>query len=450
MRRVVSVTFALLLLASAAAADAQVIERPRRSTGGLFGGRQPDDPNKTRQELAMSVDFLGGYDDNISPDGGGSTPDPLQPRRSGTTATIAGGLDYRRGKLTRNIEANVRTVMASYRGIGVDPMIGARGTLRGFARLFDKTTVTGWAEGDYQPTFMFGSFTPEGPDSAAPPVDPTGGVVELKTVNASGGGSLVQAWTARHDTNVSQGYARTRSTGLGQLDSENLTTVVGHSWRFVRNVSMEGSYTHSKQSSGNVEFGDRPLTTDTASLGLELRVPISRTRRMTFSGNAGATHVQTFSSLDNTTPIDYTTPAGYGSVRLDVGRTWAVSADLSRSVQMLEGLTLQSFVTTAASLWTGGTIGSKSNISITGTFADGKPHEGDLGSFRAYGATAQIQYLLSRCCSLVTSYSYYQHDIRDVTAVPVGFPSTFERNTVRVGMSFWLPLFGTFPADRTR
>ena len=92
----------------------------------------------------------------------------------------------------------------------------------------------------------------------------------------------------------------------------------------------------------------------------------------------------------------------------------------------------------------------RANVSITGTYSDGKAHEGDTGSFSSLGGTAQIQYAVSRCCSLVTSYSYYEHRILDVAAVPTGFPSDFTRNAVRFGMTVWLPLYGTFPADRSR
>jgi hypothetical protein len=447
MRVHASVAFVLVLLA--VSADAQVIQRPPRSTGGLFGGRQPADPNRTQQELTLTVDFLGGYDDNLTPDGGNGTPDPTAPRRSGTTGTVSGAVDYRRGRATRSIEATGRSAMATYRNVGVRPLVGGRGNVRAFGQFFEKTTITGWGEADYQPTFMFGSFTPQGADSATPPPDPTAGVTEIRSFNASGGASVVQAWNVRHSTNASQVYSRMRSTGAGEMATNDFTTVLGHSWNFLRNVGLEGSYTFSNQNSGNNAVGDRPLDTHTGSLGLEVRVPVSRTRRMTFSGHAGATRVQTLSSNDNL-PLDYVTPSGGGSVRLDIGRTWALSADGSRTVTMLEGLTLQSFVTTAVSLWTGGTIGTRANVSITGTYSDGKAHEGDTGSFSSLGGTAQIQYAVSRCCSLVTSYSYYEHRILDVAAVPTGFPSDFTRNAVRVGMTVWLPLYGTFPADRSR
>jgi hypothetical protein len=46
------------------------------------------------------------------------------------------------------------------------------------------------------------------------------------------------------------------------------------------------------------------------------------------------------------------------------------------------------------------------------------------------------------------SYSYYNHRLRDLTNIPVGFPNRFNRNAVNVGVTIWLPLYGSFPAGR--
>ena len=48
-----SLALALFAIALPATAAAQVIQRPPRSTGGLFGGAdQPVDPNRTRSTLS--------------------------------------------------------------------------------------------------------------------------------------------------------------------------------------------------------------------------------------------------------------------------------------------------------------------------------------------------------------------------------------------------------------
>src|SRR5687767_2722811 len=275
MRNVTNLLVASALLAAGASSvSAQVIERPPRSTeraprttGGLFGGRRPADPNRTSQELTLTVDFLGGYEDNLSPGGDQATPDFSAPRLSGATGVLSGGVSYKRGRLTRGFEATARSVVAGYQNVGVRPMIGGRGSVRAFAELFDELTITSWGEIDYRPTFMFGSAATPGSD-AVPPPDPTGGVAEVRSLNTSGGISLSQSWNVRHNTNGTYTYSRMRSTGLGELEVDDHSATVGHSWNFLRNVGLQGSVGASRQSAGNVTVGARPLEMVMGSLGL--------------------------------------------------------------------------------------------------------------------------------------------------------------------------------------
>jgi hypothetical protein len=250
----------------------------------------------------------------------------------------------------------------------------------------------------------------------------------------------------RHHTSGGYTYTRMRSFSPANLDVATQTAVIGHSWEFVRNMRLESSLTLSEQASQQPTGDRQGLDTQTAALGLEVRVPISRTRRLTFSGNGGATRVQTLSAVTNA-PIDYTTPSYAGSIRMDLGRTWAMSADFNRMVQMLEGLTLQSFVTTTASVWGGGSVGRRSVLSFTGLYSDGIAHPGESGTYDSFGAIAQWQFRISQCCSVITNYSRYQHTLSEVASVPIGFPRNTTNNSVRVGLTLWLPLFGTFPSD---
>jgi hypothetical protein len=432
-------------------ASAQVIGRPPRSVGGLFGGRRPADPNRTQQELVLTVDFLGGYDDHLTPDGESSAPDPTAPRQSGTTATAAAMLRYQRSRLTRGVEVIARSNIATYRGIDVRPLIGAHVNGRAFGQFFDRFSFSVSGDVGYRPTFMFGAFGPTQAIDAMPPTDPTGGVTEIRSINSVGSANLTYDWSARHHTNGGHTYARMRSYGLDHLGVVDNTSMLSHSWDFARNLGVEGSYSRSHQRALAVTgSSDQSLDTQTASMGVEIRIPVSRTRRISLSGSGGATQVRTFSVVENA-PVEYVTPSGRVSVRMDVGRTWAVSTEVNRTVGMLEGLTRQSFVTTSGSLWTGGTLGRRAVVSVTGTYSDGASHAADTGSFSTLGGTAEVQYTVSRCCSVVTSYSFYQHRVVDVAAeVPAGFPRSIDRNAVRVGLSVMLPLYGTFPADGRR
>lgn len=453
-----STLLALLLVAVCdTAAAAQVIEppprsttaRPSRTTGGIFGGRQRMDPNRMQQQFSFTLDALSGYEDNLSPDRENVPSTPGGPRRSGTTGTAAGVLQYQRMNTTQGIEASFRTVVATYQGVDVRPSVGGRANVRAFGRVFDRVGVNGWSEADYRPTFILNPALGAGPDAGLPPTDLTGGVTEVRSLNVSSGGNVSYDWTPRHHTGATYTHLRSRSKSLENTGLEGQTVTLSHRWDFARNFGMDGSYSLAQQTGDQPSGPGLSLDTVTGTIGFELRVPVSPSRRLTFTGQGGATQVRTFSSATNG-PIEYVMPSGSGSARMDLGRTWSVSSDVSRTVTTLEGLTRQSFVTSTGTLWLGGNVGRRTRVSVNGSYSTGAPHRGDTGSFRSVGGTAQLQYELSRCCAAVTSYSYYEHRVLEVAAVPTGFPRTVDRNAVRVGLSFWVPLHGTFPADRRR
>lgn len=65
-------TVLALVAAASSALDAQVLQRPPRSTEGLFGGGlETVNPNVTRTEVTLSLDATGGWDDNLVPEGTG-------------------------------------------------------------------------------------------------------------------------------------------------------------------------------------------------------------------------------------------------------------------------------------------------------------------------------------------------------------------------------------------
>ena len=158
--------------------------------------------------------------------------------------------------------------------------------------------------------------------------------------------------------------------------------------------------------------------------------------------------VRAVSAIEEDGRLDYLAPSVFGRARLDLGRTWSVSADAHRDVTVLEGVTQQSFLTDIGSLWLGGSVGESWVVVLSGSFSRGAGHESELGSFEAITGRAQLQYAFASCCTVLAAYSYYSHLLRDLSDLAPGFPSRAERNSVRVGMTFWLPIYGRF--GRTR
>jgi hypothetical protein len=439
LRRQAVVAVAMTLCGASLAA-AQVIAPPPRSTGGLFGGRRPLDPNRTSQQLTLDVSVLGGYDDNVSSEGGVNA-DPLAPRVAGWNVLGSTDVRYWRGRSTRSLEINGRGFVNGFPNINLPTLLGGDGSLSGFAMVGGKLSLTGTAQTQYQPTFRFASGDDLGGIAAAP-VDPTTGLTELESLSTNVSGTATQAWSSRNSTSVNVSHDRREYTNQDAFNTRSSVAGVSHNWYFTRTLSVSSSYRRSHQSAQDGGVA-RPLDSNTGTLGLQLQRRVSPTRTLNLSGGGGAMQVKTISASGDT-PFEYIAPTYYATARMDLYRTWSLSAALNRSTSVLDGITRQSFLRTTGSVWLGGNVGRRTLLTLTGTFLKGTAHEGETGSIESNSATAQVQYALSRSIGIVGSYSYYDHLLSNTVGVVGAFPRRIDRNSVRLGMTVWLPLFGTF------
>jgi hypothetical protein len=441
------VVTAAVLWFDVGSAAAQVLRPPPRSIGGLFGGRRPVDPNRTSHELTFDMSLLGGYDDNVSSDQG-LNADPLAPRVAGWNVLGSSEMRYWRGRSTRSIEATGRGYVNGFPGVegGVPTMFGGDGSVNGFTRVGSKLSLTGSGQLQYQPTFRFGSTSDVG-GVPITPVDPTSGLTELSSLSTSVFGTATQAWNTRHNTSVNVSYDRRQYTSDGAFDTRSSMAGLSYMWHFNRALTLSTSYRRvhqSVQDSGR----DRPLDSNTGDIGLQVQRRISPTRTLMLSAGGGVMQIETLTATGDA-PFDYLAPTYHATVRVDLYRTWSLSGVLNRSTSVIEGVTRQSFLRTTGSVWLGGNIGRKLLMTATGTFLKGTPHEGETGSVESNSASLQVQYALSRSIGLIGSYSYYDHQLSNIIDVANTFPRRIDRNSVRLGMTIWLPLYGAFSGSRS-
>jgi hypothetical protein len=180
-----------------------------------------------------------------------------------------------------------------------------------------------------------------------------------------------------------------------------------------------------------------------------IRKRLTRTKTLIFSGGPAASAVKTVRAVDGSS-LEYVAPSGFGSIRLDIGRTWSLSGDWRREASVLDGLTPQTFLTNHVGLSIGGDLPGSLRFAANGTYMNGLPHEGENGSFKAFSGIMQLEYELTRCCSIVGHYTYSHHLLRQIEDVPSGFPLDYERNAVRLGMTVRLPLYSSARTVRER
>lgn len=439
---------ALLLVAAASPPAAQVLERPPRSTGGLFGGRRPADPNRTSQELMLTIDLLGGYDDNLAVEGQDVIGDPFSAPRSGYVGTASAALDYWRGRSSRSWSTVGRAYANNYSGYAA--LTGGDAQADLFLQMGRRASVAAAVTASYHPTFLIGAFGPvvdqvEG--GVVPEAGGTDGVTRQRWFEGQTSANFGMAWNSRHQSTFSHRFSRFRPVGEGAsglgLESRYHEASLAHAWSVSRSNALTVLYRYLDQETMHTFIGVLPLVSHTLHGGLAFTRRMSATRTIAIALAGGATRSRTISEFERR-PYDFVSPSVQASLRVDLGRTWAVSADVHRDVTRLDGLAPQPFVSEVGALRAGGRLGSRFEVAVSGAFSRGLSHQDRFGSFEGLMGAAQMSYSLGSCCSLLAGYSYYRHLLRDVPVALSGFPASYDRNAVRVGLTMALPLYGSF------
>ncbi len=430
--------------------SAQVIRRPERPVGGLFGGGRPPDPDRARQDLLLRVNTLGGYDDNPSPTETNGL-DQFTPREPGYTAFAESSIEYRRGTQSHSFEIGGRGFVNAYRslrltpGFGGDLHAGLRAPLGGRHQLGLS------ASGRSDPFYTLGAFAPLRnvvDNEVLPDANPVNGFSVRRSLASDGAVSVSSRWTPR--TTVSADYRYQMNDFRDNIgDGHTHAASLGYTRSIGRRSGLQATY-----AAANSEFLEqgglvRPNRNQTASLGYQHERQFSRTRRMAFSFGAGATYVDTVSAVSRER-LDYVIPSGYANTRFDAVRTWSISADYRRAVSVLEGLTAESFITNTGLARFGGFLGSRAELAFSAAYSNG----GGLATtstatFDNYAGTAQLRLMLTRWWAAVVSQSVYAYQLHGF-ALPEGLLARLDRNATRVGMTFELPLYGGYVGRRTR
>ena len=99
------------------------------------------------------------------------------------------------------------------------------------------------------------------------------------------------------------------------------------------------------------------------------------------------------------------------------GRTWTLNGNYSRSISVLQGLSLESFATNREPSWQPGHSAVGSRRSWVSTCRSGRTGgvENNPGTFAVYGGMAQFRYAFARCCAASLNYDYYYYKLDSVS-----------------------------------
>jgi hypothetical protein len=448
-------------------AKAQVLELPAREIRQEFG-RTPaaPDPARTRHEMVLGGSVLGGYESSlVAPFGG----DPFTRNPSGNTGYASAGLHYYVGREARWLDVTGTSFVNAYRNVGLTPSFGGDVSVRGRAKL--------WRGGDimlsqnviYQPFFSLGTFrvengaqplVPETADvgtdaGASADADPRNGLIKSPSWYSNSGARL--GIELNRSTSIATAYSYSRRAyfeGSDAFETNNHLASIMLNRSFTRSTDMYAFYRRAQTQFTEVT-GRQPTTgSDEFEGGIQYARQFSRTRRILTGGGVGASRMETIPTTLHPS-FKYWAPAGFGQFRLDVGRSWAVSGEYRRARQILEGLQPLLYITHMATLSTGGYLNRRVETVFALAYSNGMNGTLDsdgnsVGHYNAVAGTAQLRFMLSRQLAAAVAFNRVQYRLRDPEIILNSVAADLNRNTVRVGLTWELPVFDSYIDRRVR
>ena len=250
----------------------------------MFGGGPRSDPTRTRQELTLTANALGGFDDNLAPPGGG---DAIAPRPSGYTGFSDVILRYWFGRDVRSIEVTGRSFMNTYRNVGVGPSYGGDIDAREQTSLGTRSHLVAAQAVSYDPLFSLGVFGPlQGVDGAAVAADssPLTGLSEQRSLMTDASATVDRQWTRSLRTDLGYGFNQRSYVSGPSFDSLSHSITLGVNQSVNRAAAIRGTYRWSDAHYTEASGLERSSIDHTVEVGLSYQRALSRTRRLELSG----------------------------------------------------------------------------------------------------------------------------------------------------------------------
>ena len=433
---------ALTILLAPQTLWAQQVPSPPGAIGGLFGGRRPlTDPSRASSRWTVTFLGSGGVDQEPVELGLG---DAQAPSVSGNAATISASTRFTRGRPGRQLEMNADGFL-NRQELQTGQMRGASGRIQGQYDPNRRLGVTGMASVSYQPLMIGQPVLTGGPASVAPAdsLGPPPGVEEELWISTTGTATITRGWTPRQRLELNYTDYRSQPVQGAGLNSRSVIASAREVWDATPRFQLRVGYNYEETTQDGGGIAAAPTKIQSVNLGFDFERPMGPSRSLRFIVESGADFAEAHPALD--APVEQSVmPSVAGSVEWQFSQRWTVSVGGSHEATVLPGITPAPFTTDQASLQVSGTIVERLTLSMFGSFSKGTTLEGQEGSYRASTATAQINYGLSRCCAMFTSFNYYDHRLQDLSNAATGIPGSYARYTARVGFSYWLPLYGTF------
>jgi hypothetical protein len=445
---------AVLVTVAAASASAQQVQPPSpRPYRGLFGGQRPA-PGEASTTLSLTLSAQGGYDDNVlggGSFGGGGGLNPQDPRftESGYTGVGSASLTFDHGTPDFGVDATFTSAVTGYSVTGADLSQYYVGDVGMRKKLGRASTVRIGANAAYQNYFSIGSFAGLVPPTESDLVDsnnPDYGIYDRQSVSMGAYLNLDRTWGRTHSSSAGATLRRQEYLGDDQRSEfgtgDSWSANASHTIRLSRRASVRATYSYTEGTIARRDGSDRPLATQRMEGTFVYDRQLSPRRRLSFEAGAGATVMDTPSDLLRQ-PTQQWGAVGHARVATNIGRSWSTSANYDRGWEIRYGYGAPFFTDTVVAS-VGGYLNRRLDLSFSGGWSRGStgvtvevPYSSRMGS-------AQVRYALTRTTALMANYFRYFYQFDSPDPLPEGVLQENDRHAFRVGISFWLPLYGTY------
>ena len=415
------------ILLCAAPSFGQTPESGGRAFRGIFGGGNPD--SQQSGGLDLSASFRQVLDDDVTGQSSGALTVP-RPAVSGLSSRVAVALDYRRLTDSLSLAANARSSGAYFPDFEDLSALTHSGVLS--IRTANERTNFGIVASAAKTPFYSLSLQSDirAIDSSflRDPLDDVH-VTRRDALRYAGAASFSHQFTERTLFSATGGWRRSDFL-IGEQDITHASGSLRLTRKLTKHLAVNGGYGYQSGEYGNSEHS----TSEDILAGVTFDRPLSRTRRTFVSFSSGVSTLRDDRRPDRTIRL-----TGSAGLRRLIGRTWVAALNYDRATRYLEGLgppIISDAVTTTVT----GFVSRRVNVSVTGAYITGVlGYSGSGRGYDNYYSISTVQVALNRLTALTAEYLHYHYQFEQDPEI-ADLPTRFDRNGVRVGVSFWLPL----------
>ena len=413
----------------------------RRPYTSLFGGavveRQPSNG------LRFTGAVFGVYDENLLAE----FLAPNTPEVSGGYTNLVGDLDYGRRTTRVQVAATGGANARYYTNLNKFAANDFHGGAGVSVRLDRLTSLTVNQALSYAPVFLFGLFANALPPTLGAVDSPNSAyfVNDDRAITTDSSALFERRVTGRSLISGSGSYRRSHYTVVTPRGTD-FTSVEGggdYRYRLTQNNDLRLGYFYRKANFiGTEAFGGQfPLAAEhNLHFGVAYHPALSEDRRTILTFEGGTSLVNSPVASNQFQPRRQVRLVGDAAIARQMGESWLVVGAFRRGTGFVQGLGGPVF-TDAVSLTSTGFFNRRTDLLASVAYSNGEPTlVGSIAMFSTATANARLRVALNPRWAFVAEYLFYHYDFTKVLPLAAGLEPQVKRNTLRVGVTMWLPV----------